>query len=73
MTRERLVEIRREEDQQAGEAMGVTRHLYLPFHDGELPHCGETTAAMVRIIRQERRTPSWRPTRGWRTRPIRTT
>ncbi|HWQ21893.1 MAG TPA: PIG-L family deacetylase [Clostridia bacterium] len=54
MTREHLVEIRRAEDQKAGEAMGVTRHLYLPFHDGELPHCGETTAAMVRIIRQER-------------------
>lgn len=54
MTRERLVEIRRDEDQKAGEAMGVVNHLYLPFHDGELPHCGETTKAMVRIIRQER-------------------
>jgi LmbE family N-acetylglucosaminyl deacetylase len=53
-TRERLVESRRAEDQQAGEAMRVVRHLYLPFHDGALPHCGETTAAMVRIIRQER-------------------
>jgi LmbE family N-acetylglucosaminyl deacetylase len=54
MTCERLVAIRRDEDQRAGEAMGITRHLYLPFHDGELPHCGETTKAMVRIIRQER-------------------
>jgi LmbE family N-acetylglucosaminyl deacetylase len=54
MTRERLVEIRREEDRQAGLAVGITRHLYMPFRDGELPHCGETTAAMVRIIRQER-------------------
>ena len=53
MTRERLVAIRRDEDQCAGEAMGVVKHLYLPFHDGQLPHCGETTAAMVRIIRQE--------------------
>jgi N,N'-diacetylchitobiose non-reducing end deacetylase len=53
MTRDRLVKIRRAEDQQAGEVMGVAKHLYLPFHDGELPHCGETTAAMVRIIRQE--------------------
>lgn len=53
MTRERLVAVRRDEDLRAGEAMGVTRHLYLPFHDGELPHCGETTRAMVRIIRQE--------------------
>jgi len=54
MSAERLVEIRREEDQQAGEAMGAAKHLYLPFHDGELPHCGETTAAMVTIIRQEK-------------------
>ncbi|MHB8106221.1 MAG: PIG-L deacetylase family protein [Candidatus Cryosericum sp.] len=54
MTRERLVAIRRDEDQRAGEAMGVFKHLYLPFHDGSLPHCGETTAAMVRIIRQEK-------------------
>jgi N,N'-diacetylchitobiose non-reducing end deacetylase len=54
MTHERLVEIRHEEDQQAGEVMGIAKHLYLPFHDGELPHCGETTAAMVRIIRQEK-------------------
>ena len=53
MTRERLIAVRRDEDQRAGEAMGVAKHLYLPFHDGELPHCGETTAAMVRIIRQE--------------------
>jgi LmbE family N-acetylglucosaminyl deacetylase len=54
MTRERLVEISNAEDQQAGEAIGVAKHLYLPFHDGELPHWGETTAAMVRIIRKER-------------------
>ncbi|RIE17510.1 PIG-L deacetylase family protein [Candidatus Cryosericum septentrionale] len=54
MTRERLVVIRRDEDQRAGEAIGVHKHLYLPFHDGSLPHCGETTAAMVRIIRQEK-------------------
>jgi LmbE family N-acetylglucosaminyl deacetylase len=53
MTRERLVAVRRDEDQRAGEAIGVAKHLYLSFHDGELPHCGETTAAMVRIIRQE--------------------
>lgn len=49
-----LVAIRKEEDRRAAEALGIARHLYLPFHDGELPHCGETTRAMVRIIRQER-------------------
>ncbi|MGB9666751.1 MAG: PIG-L deacetylase family protein [Candidatus Cryosericum sp.] len=49
-----LVAIRKEEDRRAAEALGIARHLYLPFHDGELPHCGETTQAMVRIIRQER-------------------
>ncbi|RIE17222.1 PIG-L deacetylase family protein [Candidatus Cryosericum septentrionale] len=54
MTPERLVAIRRDEDQKAGEAIGVHKHLYLPFHDGELPRGGETTAAMVRIIRQEK-------------------
>jgi len=54
MTPERLVAIRRDEDQRAGEAMGVAKHLYLSFHDGSLPHCGETTKAMVRIIRQEK-------------------
>ncbi len=54
MTRERLVQIRREEDQRAGEAIGASKHVYLSFHDGELPRCGETTAAMVRIIRQEK-------------------
>jgi LmbE family N-acetylglucosaminyl deacetylase len=53
MSRERLVRLRREEDQKAGEILSVQNHLYLPFHDGSLPHCGATTLEMVRIIRQE--------------------
>lgn len=54
MSQERLIALRREEDEAAGRAIGVQKHLYCPFHDGELPHCGETTKAMVRLIRQEK-------------------
>ncbi len=54
MTPERLVAIRKKEDEAAGKAIGAGRHLYCSFHDGGLPHCGETTRTMVRIIREER-------------------
>jgi len=54
MTSEHLMEIRKEEDQAAGMAMGATKHIYLDFHDGELGRGGAVTAAMVRIIREEK-------------------
>jgi LmbE family N-acetylglucosaminyl deacetylase len=54
MTPERLIAIRKAEDQAAGEALGVRKHIYLPFQDGSLPRCGETTREMIRIIRQEK-------------------
>jgi LmbE family N-acetylglucosaminyl deacetylase len=54
MTRERLTALRKDEDERAGRAIGAVRHLYCSFRDGELPHCGQTTREMVRIIREER-------------------
>jgi LmbE family N-acetylglucosaminyl deacetylase len=54
MTSQHLIEIRKEEDQKAGLALGVTNHICLAFHDGELARGGATTAAMVRIIREEK-------------------
>ena len=54
MTRERLKEVRRDEDRRAGEALGIARHIYLPFRDGSLPRCGDATRAVVRLIRQEK-------------------
>lgn len=54
MTSEHLMEIRKEEDQAAGMAMGANKHIYLDFHDGELGRGGAVTAAMVRIIREEK-------------------
>jgi N,N'-diacetylchitobiose non-reducing end deacetylase len=54
MTPERLIAIRKAEDQAAGEALGIHKHIYLSFQDGSLPHGGETTREMMRIIRQEK-------------------
>jgi LmbE family N-acetylglucosaminyl deacetylase len=54
MTPEHLIAIRKAEDQAAGEALGVHKHVYLTFQDGSLPRCGETTREMMRIIRQEK-------------------
>jgi len=53
MTAERLVAIRKAEADEAARALGVHRHICLPFRDGFLPRYGEATAAMVRIIREE--------------------
>ncbi|MHB8108111.1 MAG: PIG-L deacetylase family protein [Candidatus Cryosericum sp.] len=54
MTPERLIAVRKAEDQAAGEALGIHKHIYLSFQDGSLPRCGETTREMMRIIRQEK-------------------
>jgi LmbE family N-acetylglucosaminyl deacetylase len=54
MDLEKLVEIRRKEDEEAGRILGVKKHIYLPFRDGELPRSGLTTKEMVRIIREEK-------------------
>lgn len=54
MTSEHLMEIRKEEDQAAGMAMGANKHIYFDFRDGELGRGGAVTAAMVKIIREEK-------------------
>jgi N,N'-diacetylchitobiose non-reducing end deacetylase len=54
MTAECLIAVRKAEDQAAGEALGIHKHIYLSFQDGSLPRCGETTREMMRIIRQEK-------------------
>jgi len=54
MTREKLAEIRQNEQRAACEALGVSKVIFLGYEDGQLQPTLELRRDLVRVIRQEK-------------------